>query len=160
MTGYYKQDLSPIDNEGWLHTGDVGHLDQQGFLRLTGIKKDLFKVSSGLYMDPRPIEKAICLSGFIQQAWVYGHNRSFLVALIVPSAGEHENAHEREGMDRRIGETISDYNSSCYIYDKVIKYQVVEGDWTLANGVLYADGNLNRQALFESNRDLIESLYS
>ncbi len=160
MKGYYRQEHSPVDPEGWLHTGDLGSLDPRGFLTLTGIKKDLFKVSSGLYTDPRPVETLLTGSDNIKQAWIYGHNRSYLVALIIPVISKDDSLKSKEITDPGIAEAIAAYNASCFIYDQLIKYEIISDDWNAGNGLMDAAGNLDRQALYEKYRDLIENLYS
>lgn len=87
MQGYYK-DLEAtqavIDAEGWLHTGDLGEFTAEGFLKITGHKKDLFKLSTGKYVAPQPIEEQLKRSPFVKQAIVIGAHRKFCTLLIFP----------------------------------------------------------------------------
>jgi long-chain acyl-CoA synthetase len=92
MKGYYNkpeataETLSRDENgDVWLHTGDIGHLDAEGFLFITDRKKDLIKTSGGKYIAPQPIENAIKQSRFVNQVVVIGEHRKFPSALIVPN---------------------------------------------------------------------------
>ncbi len=172
MKGYYKIDDSTIDSEGWLHTGDLGEVDSEGFLTLTGTKKEIFKLSSGLYTDPRPIEALFTnLDGF-KQIWVYGHNRVSLTAVIVPefeiSKKDNNSGLEitddticsnKDKIIKKITNEIATYNSSCQKYDQIIKFEITEVEWTIENGLLNNDGTLNRQALYIKFSNSIEHMY-
>jgi long-chain acyl-CoA synthetase len=87
MQGYYK-DLEAtqavIDAEGWLHTGDLGEFTAEGFLKITGHKKNLFKLATGKYVAPQPIEEQLKRSPFVKQAIVIGAHRKFCTLLIFP----------------------------------------------------------------------------
>ena len=156
MKGYYKQNTSPIDSNGWLHTGDYGELDKHGFITFTGHKKDIFKLSSGLYIDPRPIELLFAGSVCIKHILIYGYNRSFLTALIVP---EKENPNSKRVLEM-IGNEISAYNTTCPKFEQIIKYEIIAEEWSVTNGLLNLDGTYNRRAIYNSDREKIKKLYS
>ena len=87
MKGYYKEpDLTAesIDQDGWFHTGDLGHIEPEGQLKITGRKKELFKTSFGKYISPQLIEEKFKESLFIDQIIVLGEHQKFAGALIVP----------------------------------------------------------------------------
>ena len=87
MLGYYKDEAQTkgvIDEEGWFHTGDVGHLEDGKFLVITDRKKEIFKLSSGKFVAPQPIENRIKESAFIDQVMVVGEHQKFASALLVP----------------------------------------------------------------------------
>ncbi len=151
MQGYFKQGSSPFDADGWLHTGDIGMLDRRGFLTLTGTKKEIFKLSSGLYMDPRPIEKKLEHSTYIRHIFVYGHNRTFLTAVIIP--GERTEP-------TKIESQIAAYNLQCSKYDQIVKSGIADDEWSVENGLLNEDGSLNRYMLYVKYRDVIENMYA
>lgn len=88
MTGYYKDEKSTeevFDNEGWFKTGDIGHLDSDGFLKITDRKKSLIVTSAGKNIAPAPIEVKLTSSPFIEQVHIIGDKRNYLTALIVPN---------------------------------------------------------------------------
>ena len=86
--GYYKADdltKEAIDEEGWFHTGDIGHFEPEGQLRITGRKKEMFKTAFGKYVVPTLIEGKLCEDPLIDNAMVIGENKKFAAALIVPN---------------------------------------------------------------------------
>ncbi len=87
MVGYYKNPelTAEVMEGGWFHTGDIGELDQDSFLKITDRKKEIFKTSGGKYVAPLPIENKMKESYFIEQMMVVGAERKFVAALIVPS---------------------------------------------------------------------------
>jgi len=162
MLGYLGYAEVPIDAEGWLHTGDIGQIDKDGALKLTGIKKEIFKLSSGLYTDPRPIEAALTVLDCIENAWVYGHNRAYLVALISIRNVKTEQATEdpTDKIEEKIGQQIAHYNASCPKYDQIIRYRIMNEKWTISNGLLTKNGDMDRQVLLLKYAAIIEELYS
>ena len=88
MTGYYHKEEATYEaftEDGWFKTGDIGHLDADGFLCITDRKKELFKTSGGKYIAPSPIEQMLRASRFVNQAILVGNERKFPAALIVPN---------------------------------------------------------------------------
>jgi long-chain acyl-CoA synthetase len=159
MIGYFKRDFSPIDVDGWLHTGDYGEIDKNGLITLTGHKKEIFKLSSGLYIDPRPIESLFVKSLNIRNILVYGLNRSFLTALLVPVTLKNSLQTGNRQVYNEIEKEISSYNSSCPKFDQILKYEILDNEWSVSNGLLNGDGTLNRRALYEKYWQAIEKLY-
>ena len=174
MSGYFHNTagtLYAFTPDGWLHTGDLGEIDADGFITLTGIKKDIFKLTSGLYTDPRPIETRLAGLPGVRKAWVYGHNRGFLTAVIVPEPGiltetgrEHPVTVKptKEGnmeLSARMSTVVSSYNSVCSKSEQIVRFEISSHEWTTGNGLLHSDGGYNRQSLFIYYRDIIENFY-
>lgn len=100
MKGYFKREeetAEAIDPDGWFHTGDLGDLDDDGFLRITGRKKNLLKLSNGKYVAPEPIENALKASPYIAESVVFGDAQRVAGALIVPAFAALEELAQREG---------------------------------------------------------------
>ena len=166
MKEYWKnteETKAAIDSEGWLHTGDLGQLDKDGYLKLTGIKKEIFKLSSGIYVSPANIESELKKSAGISNAWVFGHNRKYLIALIVPEEPDKtasSNNSSKSGETALIGEAVKTYNSISRSPDHIVKYEIVRDVWSKENGFLNAEGQLNRQLLLSKYDKTIESFYA
>ncbi|PSQ97318.1 MAG: long-chain fatty acid--CoA ligase [Bacteroidetes bacterium SW_9_63_38] len=102
MQGYYKRPDKTdevLTEEGWFHTGDVGEVNEQGFLKITDRKKDLFKLSTGKYVMPQPIENQLGSQPLVDKAVVVGNDRKFCAALIFPTEDQVRAEAEERGLD-------------------------------------------------------------
>jgi len=177
MKGYFRDPTATaeaIDASGWLHTGDKGIIDPDGFLTLTGVKKQIFKLSSGLYANPAAIESKLIQSELILRVWVFGENRDFLSAILIPdfeSLFSWCKTHEVEITGRQdllsipaiaelISSEIKKYNESCQRPDRIIKYEFLPEKWSQATGELRPNGTLNRDVLKEKYKEIIGRFYS
>lgn len=129
MTGYYKDKKSTeevFDHEGWFKTGDIGHIDNEGFLKITDRKKSLIVTSAGKNIAPAPIEVKLTSSSFIEQVHIIGDKRNYLTALIVP------NFDSLKSYLKSKNNTISDINAIVTnedvigLYEKEIESAMVE----------------------------------
>jgi long-chain acyl-CoA synthetase len=177
MKGYFKNPgatSKAIDAGGWLHTGDRGSIDTAGFLTLTGVKKQIFKLSSGLYADPGAIEKKLIQSEFISQAWVFGKNQDFLSAIIIPDfdflkswcIGKNivitasANLLSVTDVSEVLIAEIKKYNESCQRPDKIIRFEFVMEKWSQLTGEINASGILNRDLLNEKYNGIFNKFYT
>lgn len=122
MMGYLNKPEATaevIDNEGWLHTGDMGRLDEKGYLTITGRIKELIVTSYGKNIAPVPIEDELCRSQYVEQAMVYGDRKAYLVALVVPRKAAVES------LARTLGVSAPDYPS---LLKSAKLHQQVEAD--------------------------------
>ncbi len=122
MWGYYKneEETGKTIVNGWLHTGDLGSIDSEGFLKITGTKKEIFKLSNGLYVNPVEIAAELEKSEYIRQALIAGRNEDFLSALIIPVNPELPNIHSL------IDAEIENYNSVHSFSNQIQKHQIVD----------------------------------
>lgn len=174
MSGYYNHNHTPVDPSGWLHTGDLGILDEQGFLKLTGIKKEIFKLSSGIYVNPQSIESRLMKSGLFAQLWIYGHNQDELIAIASPSAkkGGYELTEPlviqlRQEINPELTlqhgpiiERLKQYNSESRNTEQIHRIIICRDTWNQENGLLKKDGKLNRPALYEKYAMMIKNACS
>ena len=148
MSGYYKEPektAEVIDEEGWLHTGDMGELDKEGFLKITGRVKDTFKTAKAEFVVPGPIEWGFAANNFIEQICVVGRILPQPVALVVPS----ELGLKISAQDLRaaLQETLIKVNQDLVSHEKVEKVIVVKEAWTPENGILTPTLKIKRNIL-------------
>ncbi|MFN0085771.1 MAG: AMP-dependent synthetase/ligase [Blastocatellia bacterium] len=181
MRGYYNRDEETsatleTDAEGrvWLHTGDIGHLDEDGFLFITDRKKDLLKTSGGKYIAPQPIEIAIKRSRYVNQVVVIGDNRKFPSALIVPQmellhafARENNIAAEDPAelirdprildlMEREVRQNTGELSQ----YEKIKAILLLDREMTIESGELTPTMKVKRRVVVDRHRKLIDQLYA
>ena len=177
MQGYYKDpDMTKeaIDDEGWFHTGDLGRIEKEGHLRITGRKKALFKTAMGKYISPEHIENKLVESPFIDAALIVGENQKFAAALIVPDFGhlktwcnikkikyttDAEMVKPPEVL-KRIRRVVDENNREFGSFEQVKKFQLMDTEWTIQSRELTANLKLRRKYIFEKYKDVIESLFS
>jgi len=178
MPGYYKdeaQTKSVFDEEGWFHTGDVGHLEEDKFLMVTDRKKEIFKLSSGKFVAPQPIENRIKESSFIDQVMVVGEHEKFASALLVPDfnylkewcvTNNIKNGKKREELIAVpevitvMNEEIDRINQSLMEWEQVKRFRLVHEDWSPATGELSASLKLKRKVVADRYSKLLSSIYN
>jgi long-chain acyl-CoA synthetase len=152
MKGYWKR---PRDTElalegGWFHTGDIGEVDADGFLRITDRKKDVIVTSGGKKIVPQPIELALKDSPRVVEAIVVGDGRKFASVLIAPAEGATEEEIARE---------VERVNAELAQYEKLKKFALIPNDLSIENGHLTPTLKVKRRKIAERYRDLIDGLY-
>lgn len=177
MKGYYKkpEDTSAVlSPEGWLATGDIGYLDEQGYLYVTDRKKDLFKTAAGKFVAPQPIENTLKMSPLILNAVLVGDAHKFIAALIVPNFANVEAAareqgrtfasHERLAADpwvhELIGKEVEQVNSKLAQYETIKRFALIDHDFTFDGGQLTYTLKLKRRVIAERYARIIEGLYA
>jgi long-chain acyl-CoA synthetase len=158
--------------DGWLHTGDVGVIDDDGFLQITDRKKDIIVNSGGDNVAPQRVEGVLALQPEIAQVIVYGDARPHLVALIVPDV-EFAKAYARQHkvnpdlaelvqhkeFERAIGEAVARANDSLSVIERVRHVRLLPEPFTIENGTMTPTLKLRRQLIYRVHRDLFESMY-
>jgi long-chain acyl-CoA synthetase len=158
--------------DGWLHTGDVGVIDEDGFLQITDRKKDIIVNSGGDNVAPQRVEGVLALQPEIAQVIVYGDARPHLVALIVPDvefakayARQHkvkphlaELAQHKE-FERTIGDAVARANENLSVIERVRHFRLLPEPFTIENGTMTPTLKLRRQLIYRVHRDLFESMY-
>jgi long-chain acyl-CoA synthetase len=178
MLGYYKdeaQTQSAFDKDGWFHTGDIGHLEDGKFLMITDRKKEIFKLSSGKFIAPQPIENMVKESAFIDQVMVVGEHQKFASALLVPDfkylkewCAERKIPNGRERKDLiALPEVVSVFNDEINKinrrlndWERLKRVRIVPDDWSPATGELSASLKLKRKVVASRYEKLLASIYS
>ncbi len=176
MSGYYnldEQTAEAFTDDGYFKTGDVGHLDADGYLVITDRKKDLLKTSGGKYVAPQPIENALKASNLISQAVVIGDRRKFCSALIVPNfeALRHQLAtkgiafsdSEEIVRDPRVvklfQETVNALTPNLARFEQIKRVTLLPRELTIEAGEMTPTLKIKRRVVEERFRDAIESMY-
>jgi long-chain acyl-CoA synthetase len=176
MLGYWnkpEETRQAFTADGWFRTGDVGHLDADGFLVITDRKKELFKTSGGKYIAPQPIEQMIKTSRFVSQVVVIGANRKFPAALIVPDWHQLQGYADYKGIklktrsefcdDARIIDLferqIAARTPALAQFEKIKKIALLENEFTLDGGELTPTLKIKRRVIDEKYRDVIDRIY-
>lgn len=174
MRGYYgKPEATAAALEGgWLHTGDVGRLDEAGYLVITDRKKELLVTASGKNVAPQPIEQQLRRSPLVGEALLVGDRRPFVAALIVPdvaalaaAVGAPADADRsalvsREDVRRRFDAIIDAVNADLPRHEQIRKYALVPAELSVATGELTPTLKLKRRVVAARWRDEIEALYA
>lgn len=176
MLGYYKNQEATdgVIKDGWLHTGDIGVYSDDGFLKITDRKKELFKISGGKYIAPLPLENKIKESPFIEQIMVVGSNEKFVGALIVPAIQNLKEYFKNAGiqladnidfsMDQDILKLIraelNKYNNSFATHEHVKRFQLIANEWTVDGGELTPTLKLKRRKIIEKYGHLLGKIYN
>ena len=175
MMGYYKnQELTDkVIKGGYFHTGDIGHLDDDGFLVITDRKKEIFKTSGGKYVAPQVIENVIKQSTLIDQVMVIGENQKFPSAVVQLNfeavnewLGHTEKplAQQKLIQDNKVIEKINadveNANSNFAQWEKVKSFRLTDDVWSIDAGHLTPTMKLKRKIIAEKYKSLIEEIYS
>jgi long-chain acyl-CoA synthetase len=176
MKGYFNKPeatAEAIDRDGWFHTGDIGHLDADGFLAITDRKKDLIVLAGGKKAAPQPIENELKKSAYIATPIVLGDRYKFLAALIVPNFDRLKEAPEAQKLGgnwakvdqdpdiRRLFQTeIDAYNEGKAHHEQIRAFALLPADLTIEDGSVTPTLKVKRRIVENRYQSLIESMYA
>ncbi len=176
MEGYYKRPDLTAETviDGWLHTGDIGVIEDGKFLKITDRKKELFKTSGGKYVAPQPIENKLKESAFIEQVMVVGSERKFVGALIVPAFVTLKEWMKEKGINYTTNEDtihhprvlelyreiVESYNANFNHVEQIKKFELLPQEWTIDTGEMTPKLSLKRKVVMEKFKTAIEHIYS
>ena len=152
MLGYWnmKKETDEILKNGWLHTGDIGEITQEGNLKITDRKKEIIVNLGGDNISPSKIENLLCRDEKIKQSFVYGDKKNYLVALIVSESEENK---------KEIEFYLENLNKNLSLVEKVKKFRLIEEEFTIENGMLTPTLKLKRKKILEIYKKDLEKLY-
>jgi long-chain acyl-CoA synthetase len=177
MQGYYRkpdQTRDVFTPDGWFCSGDIGRLDEDGYLIITDRKKELLKTAAGKFVAPAPIENLLKTSPFITNAIVVGDRRKFVSVLIVPNFATIESEAAKQGQEcpmsaRMIGDPwvrdlitreIERLTAPLAKYEKPKRFALLEQDFTYASGELTYTMKMKRRVIEQRYQDVITRLYA
>jgi long-chain acyl-CoA synthetase len=175
MLGYWnlKEETERVIKDGWLHTGDIGELDHNNYLKITDRKKSLIVTSGGKNIAPAPIENSILNSMYVEQCMIIGDGKNFISALIVPNFETLKDYLDSNNIDLSSREAIIEHESVLKLFDGIIsdsmikfskfecvkKYKLLPDLWTLEKGEITPSMKVVRKTVIANYSDLIEQIY-
>jgi long-chain acyl-CoA synthetase len=176
MMGYYKdQEMTShaIEPDGWFHTGDVGILEPEGHLRITGRKKEIFKTSLGKYISPQLLENKFKESAFIDGIIILGENQKYAAALVVPDFNHLRAYCEHKGIAyssdkemikdpviiKRFRKEIDHFNKFFGSTEQIQNFELIDHEWSLETGELTANLKLKRSFILETYKEEVGRLF-
>jgi long-chain acyl-CoA synthetase len=176
MKGYHNkpdETSAVIDKMGWLHTGDLGHIDNESFIKITGRKKELFKTANGKYVAPVPIEQAIAGNKLVDMVMVVAEGKPFTTCLIFPDyenikavkqeLGAAEMGNEAfldtEPARAYVQKTLDEVNAKLNHWEQVQKFRIVKEPISVDAGELTPTMKIRRHVVMEKCRSEIDSMY-
>ncbi|EZH74038.1 AMP-dependent synthetase [Aquimarina atlantica] len=176
MLGYYKDEekTKEVLKNGYFHTGDIGEVDSDGFLRITDRKKEMFKTSGGKYVAPQLIENAMKQSRFIEQIMVIGEGEKMPAAFIQPNFEFLKEWAERKGIQignsmqealknqtiiDRYQEEVDEHNKKFGKWERVKRFELTSDEWSIDAGHLTPTMKLKRKVIKEKYKDLYSKIY-
>jgi len=177
MMGYYNNEEKTkevLSDDGWFHTGDIGEIDSEGFLKITDRKKEIFKTSGGKYVAPQLMENTFKASMFIEQIMVIGENRKHPSALIVPSFDHikdyyhhkhieypgDENVLNHDVFIKKITKVIGHYNEGFGKWEQIKKWEFLSEPFSIDGGELTPTLKLKRKAILSKYEEQVNKIYS
>lgn len=173
---YYENTEATLESftDGWFHTGDIGEIDNNGFLTITDRKKDLIKTAGGKMIAPQKIENTLKTNKFISQALIYGDKMKYLVALITLNQDEitkfakmqnieaksPEDMVKSQKVQELVRDIIREKNSVLASYETVKNFAILPTEFTVENGELTPSMKIKRKYLSQKYQDVIKDLYS
>ena len=153
MLGYWnnKEETEKTIKDGWLHTGDIGEIDSDGYLKITDRKKDIIVNLGGDNISPAKIENLLCLCEHIKQSFIYGDKKNYLVAIIVV---------EKDFKDlNTVSEYINNLNKNLSIIERVKRNIIIKDEFTIENRMLTPTLKLKRKEIIKNYKQHLENLY-
>jgi long-chain acyl-CoA synthetase len=175
FTGYWRNDEATaevLEERGWFHTGDVGEIDDEGFVRITGRKKEILVTAGGKNVAPAALEDRVRAHPLVDQCLVVGDGRPFIAALVTLDREALPAWAERHGkktdvrrlvddpdLRAEIEHAVDEANKSVSKAESVRKFRVIADEWTEEGGQLTPSLKLKRNVVMREARDEIAALY-
>jgi long-chain acyl-CoA synthetase len=177
MLGYYKSPeltAEVMDADGWFHTGDIGVMVDEKYLKITDRKKEIFKTSGGKYIVPQMIENKLKESRFIEQAMVIGENQKFASAFLVPnfifvkewalrkglSVTTNQELVQNEDVKKRFAEEVEMVNQSLANFESIKRFELLDREFSIEKNEMTPKLSLKRKMILENFKGQYDKIYS
>jgi long-chain acyl-CoA synthetase len=176
MRGYHNNPEATektLTEDGWLRTGDLGSVDEDGYLAITGRKKELFKKSTGEYVPPQPIERAVSQHRLVDTAVIFADNRAYVTCLIFPDMEQVAEVKQEDGYEtmtdteflhsdyvqQQLDSYIEEVNEHRHHSERIERFHIVDHAASVDTGELTPTLKVRRFHIEELYRDVIEEMY-
>ncbi|MCW2798621.1 MAG: long-chain fatty acid--CoA ligase [Aeromicrobium sp.] len=163
FTGYWNNDAATaeaLDADGWFATGDLGEVDADGFVRITGRKKEIIVTAGGKNVAPAVLEDRVRASPYVSQCLVVGDGKPFVAALVTIDTEAWTGSLDDPELKAEVQKAIDDANSQVSQAESIRKFVIVPDDWTEANGYLTPSFKVKRNAVLRDFHDTVEALFA
>jgi len=177
MLGYFKKEAATkeaIDDEKWFHTGDIGHIDEDGFLVITDRKKNIIVTSGGKNIAPQPIENSLITSPYIEQSVIIGDNRNYCTAVIVLAKesivkwannnnvelGDFEKINECQELREMMHSEIENLTTDFARYESIKNFHLISELFSIENDMLTPTLKVKRKIVEEKYKNEIDRMYN
>ncbi|WP_254052260.1 long-chain fatty acid--CoA ligase [Aeromicrobium sp. A1-2] len=163
FTGYWHNDAATaesIDAEGWFSTGDLGEVDDDGFVRITGRKKEIIVTAGGKNVAPAVLEDRVRASSYVSQCLVVGDGKPFIAALVTVDTEAWDGDLDDPALRTEIQKAVDEANTQVSQAESVRKFVILPEDWTEDNGYLTPSFKVKRNSVLRDYHDTIEALFA
>ena len=163
FTGYWRNDQATalvLDKDGWFSTGDLGEVDGDGFVKITGRKKEILVTAGGKNVAPAVLEDRVRAHPLISQCLVVGDGKPFIAALITIDPEAYDGKLESPELRVEVQKAVDDANSLVSKAESIRKFQIMPEDWTEENGYLTPSFKVKRNVIMRDYHDVIEALFT
>jgi len=160
--GYWNNDeatAEAIDADGWFATGDLGEVDADGYVRITGRKKEIIVTAGGKNVAPAVLEDHVRAHAFVSQCLVVGDGKPFVAALVTIDEETWTGSLDDPELLAAVQKAIDDANSQVSQAESIRKFQILPEDWTEENGYLTPSFKVKRNAVLRDYHDTVEALF-
>lgn len=162
FTGYWQNDAATadaLDPEGWFATGDLGDVDDDGYVRITGRKKEIIVTAGGKNVAPAVLEDRVRANPYVSQCLVVGDGKPFVAALVTIDREAWDGDLDDPALEAEVQKAVDDANSQVSQAESIRKFVILPEDWTEENGYLTPSFKVKRNAVLRDLHDTIEAVF-
>ncbi|MGJ9411983.1 AMP-dependent synthetase/ligase [Aeromicrobium sp. CF4.19] len=162
FSGYWRNDdatAEVLDPDGWFATGDIGDVDDDGYVRVTGRKKEILVTAGGKNVAPAVLEDRVRAHSYVSQCLVVGDGKPFIAALVTIDTESWEGSLEDPGLQAEVQKAVDEANTQVSQAESIRTFVILQDDWTEDNGYLTPSFKVKRNAVLRDYHDTVEALF-
>ncbi|MCW2747701.1 MAG: long-chain fatty acid--CoA ligase [Nocardioidaceae bacterium] len=163
FTTYWQNDeatASVLSADGWFSTGDLGDVDSDGFVKITGRKKEILVTAGGKNVAPAQLEDLVRAHPYVSQCLVVGDGKPFIAALVTIDPEAFSGPHDDPKLLAEVQKAVDEANTQVSRAESIRKFVIMDDDWTEVNGYLTPSFKVKRNRIMEDFHDQIEALFT